>query len=139
VNGVPVRLWWPPTLAKGDSFAVEKPQAWSDETLPYLGGTYPYDRAPDGKRFAVVLNAGGAGEQQTSIDSVTVLLYFFDELRRRVPVGKKLRMCEIVKEGQTHPRLLQQGFSLDDLRKGPRLGAKKGKEKRKQKFNGKKT
>jgi hypothetical protein len=54
----------------------------------WLGGNYPYDLAPDGKRFAAVLNAGaGAGQDQRPTDSVTVLLNFFDELRRRVPAG----------------------------------------------------
>lgn len=72
--------------AKGDSFAAGKPQVWSRENLPNLGGNYPYDLAPDGKRFAVVLNPGGAEVRST--DSVTVLLNFFDELRRKVPPGK---------------------------------------------------
>jgi hypothetical protein len=54
--------------------------------LPSLGGNYPYDLAPDGKRLAVVLNPGRT--QVRSTDSVTVLLNFFDELRRRVPPGK---------------------------------------------------
>ncbi len=72
--------------AKGDSFAAGKPQVWARENLPSLGGNYPYDLAPDGKRFAVVLNPGGT--QVRSTDSVTVLLNFFDELRRKVPPGK---------------------------------------------------
>ena len=75
--------------AKSDSFAVGKPQVWSDKALPYLGGTYPYDLATDGEGFAVVLNPSGTGEQgQKSIDSVTVLLNFFDELRSKVPSGR---------------------------------------------------
>ncbi len=72
--------------AKGDSFAAGKPQVWARENLPSLGGNYPYDLAPDGKRFAVVLNPGGT--QVRSTDSVMVLLNFFDELRRKVPPGK---------------------------------------------------
>jgi hypothetical protein len=72
--------------AKGDSFAAGRPQVWARENLPSLGGNYPYDLAPDGKRFAVVLNPGRA--QVRSTDSVTVLLNFFDELRRKVPPGK---------------------------------------------------
>ena len=70
--------------AKGDSFAAGKPQVWSQKNLTYLGGNYPYDLAPDGQRFAVVLNPGGTEERPT--DSVTVLLNFFDELRRKVPL-----------------------------------------------------
>ena len=72
--------------AKGGSFAAGKPQVWAQENLPYLGGNYPYDLAPDGKRLAVVLNPGGTEVRST--DSVTVLLNFFDELRRKVPPGK---------------------------------------------------
>ncbi len=72
--------------AKGGSFAAGKPQVWAQENLPYLGGNYPYDLAPDGKRFAVVLNPGGTEVRST--DSVTVLVNFFDELRRKVPPGK---------------------------------------------------
>jgi serine/threonine protein kinase/Tol biopolymer transport system component len=74
---------------KEGSFAAGKPQAWSQKNLIYLGGNYPYDLAPDGKRFAVVLNAGGATEQEEkSVDSVTVLLNFFDGLRRDIPTVK---------------------------------------------------
>ncbi len=76
--------------ATGDSFAAGKPQVWSQKSLIFLGGNYPYDLAPDGKRFAVVLNPGGTGEQeQRPTDSVTLRLNFFDELRRRVPAGGK--------------------------------------------------
>ena len=77
-------------MAKGDSFAVGRPQMWSQKRLLNVGIQYPYDLAADGKRFAVVLYAGGTAEQeQRSVDSVTVLLNFFDELRRRVPAGDK--------------------------------------------------
>jgi eukaryotic-like serine/threonine-protein kinase len=72
--------------AKGDTFSAGKPQVWSQKNLIEAGGNYTYDLAPDGKRFAVVLNPGGTEERST--DSVTVLLNFFDELRRKVPPGK---------------------------------------------------
>jgi serine/threonine-protein kinase len=75
--------------AQGDSFAAGRPLLWSQKNLAFLGGNYPYDLAPDGKRFAVVMNPGAAVEQNLrSTDSVTVLLNFFDELRRKVPAGK---------------------------------------------------
>jgi eukaryotic-like serine/threonine-protein kinase len=74
-------------IATGDSFTVGKPQVWSQKSLIEIGGNYPYDVAPDGKRFAVVLNPGATQEQdQRSIDSVTVLLNFFNELRSKVPL-----------------------------------------------------
>jgi hypothetical protein len=58
---------------------------WSEKRLlerPYS----TFDLAPDGKRFAVILYADGSAEPMTQL---TVLLHFFDELRRRVPVVGK--------------------------------------------------
>ncbi len=53
-----------------------------------LGGCYPYDLAPDGKRFAVVLNPGTAEDSSVKPrDSVLVVLNFFDELRRKFPAA----------------------------------------------------
>jgi Tol biopolymer transport system component len=72
--------------AKGDSFAAGKPQLWSQRNSIAAADTYPYDLAPDGKRFAVVQNPEVTRDRST--DSVTVLLNFFDELRRKVPTGK---------------------------------------------------
>jgi serine/threonine-protein kinase len=75
--------------AQGDSFAPGRSQVWSQKSLAWLGGNSPYDLAPDGKRFAVVMNPGVAEEQsQRPTDSVTVLLNFFEELARKVPTGK---------------------------------------------------
>ena len=72
--------------ADAGQFAAAKPQLWSDKKLAYLGGCYPYDLAPDGKRFAVVLNPDTANEQaRKPTDHVMVLPDFFDELRRKVP------------------------------------------------------
>jgi len=45
------------------------------------------DVAPGGKRFAVIPRPEASGEQKGSVH-VTVLLSFFDELRRRVPDPK---------------------------------------------------
>ena len=76
--------------ATGDSFAAGRPQVWSQKSLIFAGGNYPYDLTPDGKHFAVVMNSTAMAEQeQKPIDSVTVLLNFFDELRRRVPAEGK--------------------------------------------------
>jgi eukaryotic-like serine/threonine-protein kinase len=75
--------------AKGDSFVPGKPQVWS-ETRLLPGPLSTYDLAPDGKCFAVVLYPGRTTEQeQNATDSVTVLLNFFDELKRRVAAGGK--------------------------------------------------
>ncbi len=76
--------------ARGDVFEFDKPRVWSQHPLLDLGsppvGTY--DLAPDGKRFAVVLNADGTAEPKP-ITHLTFLLNFFDELRRRVPGSGK--------------------------------------------------
>jgi hypothetical protein len=75
--------------ANGGSLAAEKPQVWSQRSLAFLGGNYPYDIAPDGKRFAVVLDPTGATEQQLKpTDNVIVLVNFLDELRRKVTTDK---------------------------------------------------
>jgi hypothetical protein len=76
--------------ANRDSFTAGKPQVWSEKTVASTLGLYPYDMAADGKHFAVVLYSSETAEpQQRPTDSVTVLLNFFDELRRRVPVEGK--------------------------------------------------
>ncbi len=72
----------------GGSFVPGKPEMWSPRSLVYVGGIYPYDIAPDGKRFAVVLDTAAPEEEQRRTESVMVLLNFFDELRRKVPGGK---------------------------------------------------
>jgi serine/threonine-protein kinase len=75
---------------KGDSFLPTKPRQWSQQQILFKvgGGPYqPYDLAPDGKRFAVILYPNGKAEKRNSVQ-LTFLLNFFDELRRRAPVGK---------------------------------------------------
>jgi serine/threonine-protein kinase len=74
-----------PYTTSGNSFSPGTPRVWSEQRLGEVG--VMYDLAPDGKRFAVVLDAQEASESKP-ITSATVLLNFFDELRRRVPVNK---------------------------------------------------
>jgi hypothetical protein len=60
-----------------------KPRLWSDRQLFYPG-TSNLDLAPNGKRFAVLaLPETPPGEKGTV--HVTMLLNFFDELKRRIP------------------------------------------------------
>jgi Tol biopolymer transport system component len=75
--------------AKADSFAPDKPRTWSNTQIldPGPGVQWSLDLAPDGKRFAVFPRPDATGERKGSVH-VTVLLNFFDELRRRVPAGK---------------------------------------------------
>jgi len=72
----------------GDSFVAAKPQVWSDKHRLASGQFPSYDVAPDGKSFAAILYADGTTEQKP-VTNVTVLLNFFDELRRRVPTERK--------------------------------------------------
>ena len=74
--------------AKADSFAPDKPRPWSNtQILEPAVEPWNLDLAPDGKRFAVFPRPEATGEQKGSVH-VTVLLNFFDDLRRRVPAGK---------------------------------------------------
>jgi hypothetical protein len=73
---------------KGDSFAADTPRVWSPEQILEPGVAFwNLDLAPDGKRFVVSPRPDAAGGQKGSVH-VTVLLNFFDELRRRAAVGK---------------------------------------------------
>jgi serine/threonine-protein kinase len=73
--------------ANGDSFVTGKPRLWSDTHIFYPGVSN-LDLAPDGKRFAVFPAPETAGPEKGSVH-VTFLLNFFDELRRRVPAGRR--------------------------------------------------
>jgi eukaryotic-like serine/threonine-protein kinase len=73
---------------KGDSFAADKPRVWSEKPLANNGlNGNNYDVAPDGKRIAALMPAE-APEDQKAQNHVIFLMNFFDELRRKVPVGK---------------------------------------------------
>jgi len=61
-----------------------EPTVWSDTRPLDLSDRYSYDVAPDGKRVAVVLYTDGSAEQKPAT-SLTFLINFFDELRRRLP------------------------------------------------------
>jgi Tol biopolymer transport system component/tRNA A-37 threonylcarbamoyl transferase component Bud32 len=73
---------------KGDSFAAGKARPWAETKIREQNALYwNLDLAPDGKRFVVAPRPEASGGQKGSVH-VTVLLNFFDELRRRVPAGK---------------------------------------------------
>jgi Tol biopolymer transport system component len=71
---------------KGDTFLASKPRAWSDQELYFPTNDQNFDLFPDGARIAAVVPL--ATEETKGSVHVTFLLNFFDELRRRVPVGK---------------------------------------------------
>jgi len=66
----------------GDTFVAEKPRVW----IAKLGGT-EWDLAADGKRVVVVTPVASA-EAPKQEHQVVFVQNFFDELRRRVPLGK---------------------------------------------------
>ena len=73
--------------SKGDSFVAGKPRVWSEKRIANIGQFINYDPAPDGKRIAAIM-PDETPEAQSAQGHVTFLLNFFDELRRKVPVGK---------------------------------------------------
>jgi Tol biopolymer transport system component len=72
----------------GDSFRADKPQLWSPGQFTDLGlGFSNFDLHPDGRRFAVL--KAPSTEQTAAVNKVSFIFNFFDELRRKVPTGKK--------------------------------------------------
>ena len=65
----------------GDSFSAGKPRVWSGTQVRRDGTRQNFDVAPDGKR--VVTFPRPEVEQGSGTLHVTLLLNFFDELRRR--------------------------------------------------------
>ena len=76
-----LRLMVVPYTVTGDTFVAGRPRVWSDRRLHNLGLIGTFDLAPDGKRFAAVLSAEAP---QPARQQVTLMLNFFDEVRRRV-------------------------------------------------------
>jgi serine/threonine-protein kinase len=75
---------------KGDSFVVDKPRVWSEKQLGgggMLNSAKNVDLAPDGKRIIALMPVETA-EGQKAQSHVIFLENFFDEVRRRVPIGK---------------------------------------------------
>ena len=72
-----------------DSFSASKERAWSNQQLPPLirsgADGWRSDVSPDGKRF-IIFPMPERDRQAASSVHAFVLVNFFDELRRRVPV-----------------------------------------------------
>ena len=67
----------------GDSFVPAKARVWSERQV-FNPGLLNLDLAPDGKRFAVLYSPEMAGTAKGSVH-VTMMLNFFDEVKRRIP------------------------------------------------------
>ncbi len=72
---------------KGETFVASKARVWSDKQLYAPTSDQNFDLFGDGARIAAVLPQQSTNETTGSVH-VTFLLNFFDELRRRAPVGK---------------------------------------------------
>jgi serine/threonine-protein kinase len=70
-------------IVNGDSFIPGKPRLWSDRRIS-TAAILNLDLAPTGKGFAVLTQAETAGGEKGSVH-VTMLLNYFDELRRKLP------------------------------------------------------
>ena len=73
---------------KGSAFAADKPRVWSEERLANTGLSPNFDIAPDGRLFAVLMSAEGPELPEVQ-RHVTLLINFFDELRRIAPAPKQ--------------------------------------------------
>jgi len=73
---------------KGDSFVADKVRLRSDKQIGSVGIAKNIDLAPDGKRIVALMPATEANGAPEAQNHVVFLMNFFDELRRRVPVGK---------------------------------------------------
>jgi serine/threonine-protein kinase len=74
-------------IANAGAFSSRKPRVWSDRQIRPAGSFLNFALAPDGKRFAVFPMPEPTAEDKGPAH-VTFLLNFFDELRRKVPLGK---------------------------------------------------
>jgi serine/threonine-protein kinase len=75
---------------QGESFVADKPRVWFGKQFANLGtGTAPnLDLAPDGERFVVLMPADSPEPRETQ-SHVTLVVNFFDEVRRRVAAQGK--------------------------------------------------
>jgi serine/threonine-protein kinase len=68
---------------KGDSFIPQRPRQWYGKRIANIGNAKNLDLALDGKRFVVLMPAEAAEERERQ-SHVTLVMNFFDEVRRRV-------------------------------------------------------
>jgi serine/threonine-protein kinase len=80
------RIMVVPYTANDRSFVAEKPRQWSPAPLfrPNNNSLWDLDIVQDGRRFVVLAPTEPSSKEPTTVH-VTILLNFFDELRRRLP------------------------------------------------------
>ena len=71
-----------PYSAQNGAFIPERPRLWSPKAIANVGNNQNYDLAPDGKHFVVLMPAESA-EDRDIRSHVTLVMNFFDEVRRR--------------------------------------------------------
>ena len=69
-------------MMKGDAFLAEKRRPWPGPSLD-TGDFTTFDISPDGKRLLTFTHPESTADNRGA--HVTVLLNFFDEIRRRIP------------------------------------------------------
>jgi dipeptidyl aminopeptidase/acylaminoacyl peptidase len=74
--------------ANEHSFVPEKPRQWSPAPIfrPTDNALWNLDIGPDGRRFVVLVPPESRSESPATVHA-TILLNFFDELRRRLPAN----------------------------------------------------
>ena len=73
---------------KGESFVADKPRVWSGKQLANVGLAANFDLAPDGNRVVALMPAESP-ERRENQGHVTLVVNFFDEVRRRVAAQGK--------------------------------------------------
>jgi serine/threonine-protein kinase len=73
---------------RGDAFIPQRPRPWYGKRIANVGDNWNLDLAPDGKRFVALMpeEATGARERR---NHVTLVMNFFDEVRRRAAAPAK--------------------------------------------------
>jgi len=76
-------------VVQGDSFVADKPRMWSEKQIGgAVNNSKNLDLAPDGKRIVALMPNVEDKGAPVAQSHIVFLENFFDELRRRVPVGK---------------------------------------------------
>jgi serine/threonine-protein kinase len=74
--------------AKEGNFDASKPQPFTDRKVGNTGITPDFDLAPDSIRFAVLVPPDAA-ELEAARSHITLVLNFFDEVRRRLTTSRR--------------------------------------------------